>query len=97
MFARANLNLKLANQIEVILKACRKSNSNLKMTINQSKQRQKLNIQKNSLNGMQIECSYHFYDFIIQKKIKITLVKVENFEFDKVLFDVSEACMPGST
>ena len=32
---------------------------------------------------MQIECAYHLYEFIIQ--LKITLEKVENFEFDKVL------------
>ena len=32
---------------------------------------------------MQIECTFHFYDFNIQ--LRITLVKVENFEIDKVL------------
>ena len=53
------------------------------MTITQSNQRQKLNNQKYSVKGMQIECSYHFYGFIIQ--LKITLVKIENFEIDKVL------------
>ena len=46
-------------------------------------QRQKLNIQKNGLKSMQIDCTFHFYGFNIQ--LKITLVKIENFETDKVL------------
>ena len=53
------------------------------MTLTQSKQRQKLNNQKNGLKSMQIERTFHFYGFNIQ--LKITLVKVENFEIDKVL------------
>ena len=53
------------------------------MTFTQSKQRQKLNNQKNGLKNMQIERTFHFYCFNIQ--LKITLVKVENFEIDKVL------------
>ena len=77
------MNLKLANQIEVNLKARQKSNSNLKMTITQSKHRQKLENQKNGLKSMQIKCTFHFYGFNIQ--LRKTLVKVENFEFDKVL------------
>ena len=32
---------------------------------------------------MQIDCTFHFYGFNIQ--LRITLVKVENFEIDKVL------------
>ena len=32
---------------------------------------------------MQIECTFHFYGFNIQ--LRITLVKVENFQIDKVL------------
>ena len=82
-FARANLNLNLANQIAVNLKARPKSSSNLKMTVIQSKQRQKLNNQKNGSKSMQTECTFHFYGFNIQ--LRITSVKVENFEIDKVL------------
>ena len=38
---------------------------------------------KNDLKSMQIECTFHFYGLNIQ--LRITLVKVENFEIDKVL------------